>query len=406
MLIHSRASVVALAGACVGANALAGTETVTNADDVRSIVAEMLADADSRSSLLDVRSGDSTDLQVGGYFQFRYTANFRDDDDTVVDDDFESGFSFPRTRLVFKGTLHDHIDFAIIPFAGPTGDFGVLDSWANFKFKDSPWSIKVGQFKLPFWREWLLTERHNHVVERSVATHVFASIYSQGIQAAYQGDNVRANAVFSDGFRAINTSFTNPGEADWAVTGRVEFLMGGNWKQHGDLSSLGNSEGSGLLGIALHYQGETENFRGVDVNSVFQYTIDYSREGENWNWFGAFVGRHIELAGASDDDINDFGFLTQAGLFVTDNTEIVARYSALLPDEDAAGDDLFNTVTLGLNYYLHGHAAKFTFDAVYYIDGLQDSTITGLTPNGDFFGLLDSGDDGQVALRAQFQLVF
>lgn len=399
----SRTCVSALAGLSACTASHANSTDISSPDDVRAIVAEMLSDAESRSSLLGVSTSDTTDLKVGGYFQFRYSANFTDDDSTA-DDSFESGFSFPRTRLVFKGTVHENIDFVIIPFAGASGDFGVLDASATFRFDDSPWSIKVGQFKLPLWREWLLTERHNQVVERSVATHVFASIYSQGVQANYQGENFRWNLTFSDGIRAINTGFTNPGEADWAFTSRAEFLMGGSWKQHGDLSSLGNSEGSGLLGVAIHYQGETENFRGVDANSVLQYTIDYSREGENWNWFGGFIGRHIELAG-DGDDIDDFGFLTQAGVFVSDNTELVARYSALLPDDDAAGDDVFNTVTVGVNHYLHGHAAKFTFDVVYYIDSIQDSTMTGLTQS-ELFTLLDSGDDGQVALRAQFQIVF
>ena len=64
-----------------------------NADEVRAIVAEMLADADTRSSLLQgggsagwddgffIESGDgSFRLNVGALIQFRYVASFRDDD--------------------------------------------------------------------------------------------------------------------------------------------------------------------------------------------------------------------------------------------------------------------------------------------------------------------------------------
>ena len=90
---------VMLAGValCMGTSAFAQQ---SNTDEIRSVVAEMLADAETRSSLLSAGdaghdgrffiAGDGFRLNVGGHIQFRYIANFRDD--RPGQDDFESGF--------------------------------------------------------------------------------------------------------------------------------------------------------------------------------------------------------------------------------------------------------------------------------------------------------------------------
>jgi hypothetical protein len=53
---------------------------------------------------------------------------------------------------------------------------------------------------------------------------------------------------------------------------------------------------------------------------------------------------------------------------------------------------------VGANWYVHRHNAKATLDTVYAFDPLP----TGQAGSG----LLSSTDDGQVAVRAQFQLSF
>ena len=70
-----------------------------NSDQIRATVAEMLADAETRTSLLSAGdaghdggfflAGDGFKLSIGGNVQFRYMANFRDD--RAGQDDFESG---------------------------------------------------------------------------------------------------------------------------------------------------------------------------------------------------------------------------------------------------------------------------------------------------------------------------
>ena len=59
-------------------------------------------------------------------------------------------------------------------------------------------------------------------------------------------------------------------------------------------------------------------------------------------------------------------------------------------------EDAFHEATVGVNYYLHGHNAKFTLDASWLFNGAP----TGLTN----LGILNS-DDNEFVIRAQFQLM-
>lgn len=383
----------------------AGTVAGLTADETRALVAEMLAETESRSSFADAKAGAMTDLTVGGYFQFRYIASFTDDEGNAPgEDDFESGFQFQRTRLFFKGTAHEDIGFLVIAAAGPNGQFSLQDAVMSYSFGDSGWSVTAGQLKLPFFREWLVSEKFILPVERSNVTQTFASLYNQGVVLKYASEQFRFSGAFSDGIRTINTAFTNDTEADYAFTARGEYLAFGEWSQFDDITSLGNEDEGLMIGLALHHQGETDSLGGLELDSLSQYTVDVNYEATNWSAMGAFVGRHYEDA-AADQEFDDFGFLAQGAVFLDENWELFGRYSALLPDDDAAGDDVFNTVTVGVNNYIYGHAAKFTVDAVWFLDATTDTTMLNFGANTGT-ALRTSDEDNQFAIRAQFQLIF
>ena len=54
-----------------------------------------------------------------------------------------------------------------------------------------------------------------------------------------------------------------------------------------------------------------------------------------------------------------------------------------------------------MNYYWSGHAAKFTADVQYFIDD-----VNALSLPSTAIGYLGDTDDGEVAIRFQFQLLF
>ena len=60
------------------------------------------------------------------------------------------------------------------------------------------------------------------------------------------------------------------------------------------------------------------------------------------------------------------------------------------------GDDTLHEIAVGANYYLHGHDAKFTFDALWLPDG---------SPVNDSGSGVLAADDAEFVFRGQFQLL-
>lgn len=414
----SRTNMIALlAGAAFGLSGAAALAQSTGLDESRAYQAEMLADAQGRTSLLQggtsgydgqffMASADGNyRLNVGGQIQFQYVWNNRDDDG-ADDEENTIGFRNRRVRLNFGGNLFNP-DFTYyiqggFSDVGEEGSFALLDAFGKYEFENG-WMLRFGQFKLPLMREELVSSKYQLTVDRSIFNSVFGQGRSQGLEIGTETDAFRFAASFSDGLGTANTDFTSGFEADYALTARAEWKFAGQWEQFDDFTSWTNSDYAGMIGGAIHWQdgGETA---GTSETEVFQYTIDASVEGNGWNLFGAFAGRHADMDTAGGDDEADvFGFLVQGGIFVAPQTELFARYDIVIPDDDTDGDN-FSTITAGVNYYFieRSHAAKFTADFSYFIDE-QDNAF--VAPNSAA-GLLPSDDDGQWAIRLQMQVLF
>jgi phosphate-selective porin OprO/OprP len=431
-------SLYLLAGAALalgGVNAALAQQS--SSDEVRAIVAEMQADAQSRSSLLAaggaghdgqfyLASPDgSFRLNVGGQIQFRYIMDFRDSSAAGVTDDFSNGFQTRRTKLTFDGNIinADWTYKVQTNFDRADGNAGLEDAWVAYNFGNG-WKLQWGQFKLPFMREELVSSRRQLAVERSVVNEVFNQDYSQGVQVAYEELDWRAALAFSDGFGSRNTDFNSldaggaslDAEADYAFTGRFEYKFAGDWKQFEDFTSEQGSPYAAMVGGALHWQQDTNTGAPGDVDFQYlSYTFDASLEGDGWNLFGAFVGNHIEgrVAGTDTPKVDDYGIVLQGGYRIQKETEIFARWDGIWLDSDvvATGNDNFNFITAGVNQYYAGHAAKATVDLVYAVDKTANlNGISNFAHSGGFpstgLGMLGQDKTGEVAIRFQFQLLF
>lgn len=432
-------SVCVLAGAALSLGGINAALAQTSSDEVRAIVAEAMADAQNRSSLLAQGAGSGHDgrffiakedgsfrLNVGGQIQFRYIASFRDDN--ANDDSFESGFQTRRTKLDFSGNIvnKDWEYRVLAAFDRASGDAVLEEAWVNYTFGDG-WSARWGQFKLPLLREELVSSSKQLAVERSLANEAFTQDRSQGIQLQYRTDDWRVIGAFSDGLDSENTDFNNNslstpagansffvrGEADYALTGRVEYKFQGDWKWFEDFTSPQGQDFAALLGAAVHYQMGPNSNAPTDIDrETLQYTIDLSLEGDGWNLFGAFIGRNDDTrgpVGTDPDALDDFGAVIQGGWRFAANTELFARWDAIFGDSDRpqfTNDDNFNFFTVGLNQYYAGHAAKATVDCVLSFDDTSALINTGLLPNTATGVLGQNDSDVEVTLRLQFQLLF
>ncbi|MFW6038987.1 MAG: hypothetical protein ACOC9P_00740, partial [bacterium] len=175
-----------------------------------------------------------------------------------------------------------------------------------------------------------------------------------------------------------------------------------------DPATAWSGEDTGLfLGGAVHYEiGET----GEDtVNGDFlRWTGDVTFESNGFGVLAAVYGNHTDMDSGADFD--DYGLLVEGGYFlVPDEVQPFVRYELLVQD-DARGDVMAGSseehtsvITAGFNWYQRKHASKFTADVVYGVDPLRSivNTSSGL-------GLREDApeEDGQIAVRAQYQITF
>ncbi|MCB9837850.1 MAG: hypothetical protein H6813_00790 [Phycisphaeraceae bacterium] len=407
-------AIAALATAAGGTTALAD-----DADGVRALVAEMIADAESRSSLLQsggtaghdghffLSSADGNfTLKMSGQSQTRYTANFNDE--VAPRDDSVFGFSLPRTMLRWEGQIYGEFGYAIQGYFSPAGGgFMLEDAYVHTDIGDGM-TLYWGQGRTGFMTEDALYEQDSLAVDRSVVDAVFGQGRSQGIALAQQQDEWSWEVAFTDGFRSANSDF-GASPADFALTARVDFKAAGSWDQFRDFTSARGSEYGAKLGGAIHFQDGPDTPASSGTKQL-AYTIDGMAEGDGWNCFIAFVGTDTEVNGGASS--TDFGWLVQGGVFVSDDWELFGRFDMVSPDSNRANNDDFSTITLGANYYMHGQAAKLSFDLCWYLNETDNNDLVNGTAAGfgsalgSSLGLLPSAEKDMVAIRAQFQLLF
>lgn len=360
----------------------------------------LLDDAEMRrfSSGLNAAAG----LKVGVQMQLRYDINLREDD-SLGDDDTTIGFQMRRLKVEAKGDITESISGKVaFGFNRGGGDAALDDALVDWEINDSA-SLRIGQFKLPFMREELVSSKRQLSVERSSMNETFNQDRSQGVQLTFGGDAFRAAFAFSDGFGSEDTAFDSAGEADYAITGRAEMKFGdAGWKAFDQFSSFRGAPRGGLIGVAGHFERTGDTNPTPAEGEIASFTIDGSYVADGWNLFGAFVWRNTD-AGATGFD--DTGAVLQGGVFVSDQAELFARWSAVFADSGrgATGDD-YSDITAGLNYYLvpESHAAKFTVGVTYSLD----ATTTSIVPTSTGHNLFADAEDGQIAITSQVQFLF
>jgi hypothetical protein len=406
--MNMQKSLMVLAGAAMGLSPAALAQQ--SADDVRALK----SDASTRSSFQG--DADTPSLTLGGYTQFQYNLNFRDDggnNEGAVPETMTNGFRFANTKLNGRGNVTEEWSYFFqAAFAPEGGAFNLQDMYAQYTM-DNGWNVQAGQKKLPFLREELVSDTGQQAAERSVYNEEFTAGRAQGIFVNYDQENFRIMGAFSDGARTQNTEFDSAAEADYAFTARGEWKWAGEWDRFNQFSSWNGNENAGMVGGAFQYQdgGSTNGTADVEIWAV---TTDVTIQGSGWNVFAAAAWQH------SDPDLNDerdgLGFLAQGGFFVTDDWELFLRGTFTFPDDNedlGPGPDEFWTLTGGANYFItpQSQNAKLTFQVTYAGEGTSsdDGANNFLLEGGSgsaSSGLLPDVEGGQFNIRAGLQIKF
>ena len=462
-----------IAGMALGFGGVASAQSSSTISLSEAYRAEVAADAAARTSNLENgRSGFTIaaadgigNLNVGGLVQFRYTANFRDEDgqDTVAaasvgmpdidDNDFSHGFEVARARLDFYGNaLIPNFTYRISAdmnsgvrtpngIGGAVNDLSVTYAYAEYAFEGGleGLSVRAGVIKLPLFYEELVAPEYQLTAERSLVNEAFSQQYSEGLMFNYATDSFHVAFAVSDGLGTAATNSTAGGEADIALTARADWKIAGDWTQFEDFTSFRGSEYAARIGAAIHWEsfGDTtpdsstraagsafSSIVGTNEGDILRYTIDAQVEGNGWNFYAAFLGNYessdtatgmLALQG-TEDNVNDFGVVVQGGFFVTDQVEIFGRYNGLFLDDDRffagglQGEEDLHFGTLGGTYYFipESHALKLTVDVSL---AFEETTAllgaaSGSTGAPTLTGWLGQDEDTEVMVRAQLQFLF
>ncbi len=400
----------------------------------RAYAAELRADANTRSSLLG-SNGSALDVSI--FTQFRYTYDSVDEvgGTTLGDSEDTLGFSAPRTQIRMSGgvegtdiTGHVSFDFGGAFDHGASGGAGgdggatLRDAYATWGLDDN-WTFLFGQMKNPFSWESNVAPEFSQGVERSLTNSFFDVGYTQGVALNYSDDEWKFTVVVSDGPVAANTYYTSAAEADFSVTGRLDWLVSGNWDQFNDFASWQGSNTGLRVGAGLHWSqaGDTNpGLAPIDTATITAWTVDGQYEGDGWGVFASYQSTNVDndlIAGGSADQTDD-GFVLQANMFFSEQFEAFARYDMIMLEDDAAAitpllatdDDAYSTFTVGFNYYVvpESYAARFSMDVSFGLDdtsglnrrGFADVATTGFNPNGAVT------TESDLMIRGQFSLLF
>jgi hypothetical protein len=222
----------------------------------------------------------------------------------------------------------------------------------------------------------------------SVANTVLGTGYGQGLMLGYAADQIRAGVAYTNAQNQVNQNWDeNSPTDDWALTGRGEFKIAGDWGQFNDAQSW-KGEGFGAL-VGVGYA--TARANGAN-NDPWKLTIDGTVDFGGANLTGAYYWTD------SDDGSNQQpgGYTLAGGVFLTDTFELVARWDSIDPDN---GGDNITSWTFGGNCYFAKNTAKC---------GVELGYAPNAMPAGlEYANWVDSnGQDGEWVIRVQMSFSF
>ncbi len=391
-----------------------------NPRDADAVTEAVLKDAQQRSQLLAMegftagytdgkfilRSADGAFLlHPWAQFQFREVTNYREDVKTNGGNDLESGFEVRRLKVGVDGNLFGpDLTYNFVWATDRHNGTPALEyAYAQYHLPNTPFSIRMGQFKDPLDHEQITSTKYTAAVDRTLVDDLFANGegYIQGVSFIYvNARDIRAEGALTDGLRSANTNFQDfPATgipANWGVAGRVEYKFFGKWSEYDKLAAYGQKSELLVLGAGADYTeaGHTD---------AFTHVIDAQYgNGKGLGLYGAYLGRYTKgnTVGVVTSDTYDWTLRGQASYVINQRWEPFVQLEYIHFDDSGLVAGSVNNVPVfrvGTSYFLYGQAARLQLDLSYLPKG---SPV-----NDDGAGILQDNDNHELVLRAQFQLL-
>jgi len=325
----------------------------TRANEIRGLVHDVLADADTRASLqgsnatagynggFTIGNEDgSYSMKINGLVQTRWT--YVDNDAVATGSQW--GFSNAREWLHFSGTIASDFSFDIRENLGGN----IVDpAWANGSFEIADGiGFTMGTMKFAGNREALIGDENQLAMDRDAAYTV-----RQGIAFDYTGDNLGFTFQF----------FNNNGGAQGAANmsgytwnARLEYMVEGTWDQFAAFTSETGGAAGTLVGFS--YSGNDAGDGAATNEDQNTWNVDLQMQFGGSNLYVSYGDFSDNVAPATD--WNELQVMY--GIYLDDSWELYGRY--INNNGNAVDGSIF---TVGVNNYLAGQNAKWTTEVIW-----------------------------------------
>jgi len=419
--------------------------TEQRAEQIRGLVQDVLADADTRASLQGsgmsagydggfvINSNDGNwGLKVNGLMQNRWVLSHTPEEVNPTGTDgvgntSHDGFETTRAALNFSGhvggkyTYNMRINWG--QYANTTTPTNTELEWAYMGIPIADgWDLQLGRQKYDVMRSYIVNAEFQQAIDRGAYTYYWGtSSTTNGIKLQYSGhEDFHANVMYSNAGTNNITPFNSAGgsgaysanSASWALSGRLEYKASGTWDQFSEMTSPQGTETGMLFGFGWAAMDTDDNLSTRIPNAAgrlvapesstrWMLTWDAALDFGGWNLYGSvtYGDDHDQslrdIARANQRDLkNQWGWEIGGGWYLNEDIELFGRFNWLdtgmgdLPMPAASlgntgGQNIKNTktFTVGANWYLHGQNAKLSLDWSY-----QWGPMLGVTPDSPAVG--------------------
>lgn len=316
--------------------------------------------------------------------------------DVYVDaGDVDLGVSIRRARVTFEGWFFGRgnrfklelgfspQDLGFVPDVGPTRT-PLMDWYVDLRhLRDL--QVRVGQYKLPFNRERVISAGDLQLVDRSLANAELALDRDLGIDLRsrdFLGLGLLRYYVGIATGEGRDAGFGN--DLGFTYFARIEVLPLGMFDDYTEADLERRSRPGLSIGAAYAFLDEAPRLRGSlgpepfdqGTTDYHTFTADVMFKWAGFSFFGEAIWREgSRNPGMAVDDMgmpqpvvppsNGVGWFVQAGYLLPGiDLEFAARYGMLHPLGDAATTSFPERGELGggVSYYFGGHSYKLQLD--------------------------------------------
>jgi phosphate-selective porin OprO/OprP len=298
--------------------------------------------------------------------------------EVLEDQENTTTFKVRRARVLLGGNVYYPWMKYFTQITLEGGSAALRDAYIQATYFD--WAEpKIGQYKVPFDREFLISGFDLELIERSIVSNTFSLQRDIGIEVS--GELLRDQLAYSVGMFNGSGANQNNVNQKFMYVGRVVYTPFGPYPySQGALDTPATPKLA--VGVAGAYlpglkPGERKTLAGplgntniVPVKSdVYELTADLAFKYQNFSFEGSYDFRNIDPnKPAPFGQEQAQGFYFQGGYFlIPKKFQLAARYAWVDPDNPNQKDDnKQQEYTGGVSYYMYGHLLKMQANYSYF----------------------------------------